>query len=468
MAEHSLIYMRQKPFNADGRGTVVSVDTIPSDEVCTVYIPGIGIETPDHAERLGSIVQNEVFGNIDSVPNYIVVYNSLDLADHGVERRMQITKRGGNFVPYFNMPNQIYFTEKNVRDVFRRKIAPLLAADEFRSFNKIRFALDGDTEIIIDEFTKLLQTEMEKLGHTEDNIKTTIKHAIAKMRPYDEYKPEYINTLFEKIILPRISDGRGNRLDTDAAAINIRKLNILTHCHGAFVAQMMGDLTESKMHELGYTPAEVNKILSQLLVVSMAPACTVEKSKYRFCSFMSLSDTKVDRSRNWFDIFVWKNMTDESNRFNEMIPNWEWNFAPMLIEHNNTATFMVKRRFEYSFEDTGPNCPSTEEHDNLRYYPKRATNDGKTLVALARNVILSGIKNSLAQTEGFTPLPPTSELILDGRHNAILEQIFQKMTENGKKFMVDVYKFAIANIRKIHPRAGEKIIDIRREIAARK
>ena len=42
------------------------------------------------------------------------------------------------------------------------------------------------------------------------------------------------------------------------------------------------------------------------------------------------------------------------------------------------------------------------------------------------------------------------------------------MTENGKKFMVDVYKFAIANIRKIHPRAGEKIIDIRREIAARK
>ena len=464
MAERSLIYLHEN----DGIGTLVPVNAIPRNEICTVYIPGNGILTAPQAKKLGAIVQNEIFGNTADVSNYVVAYHPLDLDDDVAERGFQIDRRGGNIIPELSVNNYIYLTDKNLRDVFRRKIVPVLRTGGIRAFGKLRFAIDGDTEIITDEFAKLLRGEMNQLGYVAHDIGVMTRHAIANTRPYDEYKPEYINTLFEKIILPRILDDKGVRLDTDSAARNIRRINILTHCHGAHIAQIMAELAENKMHELGYTPTEVNKILSQLLVVAFAPACTLEKSKYRFCAFMSLSDSMLDRARNWVDIYVWKSMHDERTRFNKIMPNWEWNFPPIVVEHNNVSTFIVKRRFEYDNEVDGPNNTTIGEHNNLHYYPRGATADGKTLVSLARNIVLSGIKNSHAQDDDFSPLPPTADLVTDGRHDAALTNIFREMTENGKKFMADVYRFATASLRKIHPRAGEKIVDIKREISTRK
>lgn len=465
MVMRSSIFLRKNPTGPDGVGSVVPVDVIPRDDVCTIYIPGNGIKTSPQAEKLGGIVSNEVFGNISNVANYVVVYNPLDLDDDTAERAIQIDRRGGNFVPRLSGITHIYLTEKNLRDVFRRKIAPVLSAGGIRSFGKMRFALDGDTEIIIDEFTKLLREHMEKIGLGE-NVGAMTRHAIANMHPYNAYRPEYIESLFNKIILPRISGDDGLRIEANMAARNIRKMNILTHCHGAYVAQMMAELAESKMRELGYAPAEVNKILSQLLVVAFAPACTLEKSKCRFVGFMSLSDSMIDGAHNWVEVFAWKNMSDERTRFNQWAPDWEWKLPPMVLEHNNVATFVVKRRFEYDNEVDGPNNTVIAEHNNLHYYPRFATADGRFLATMARNVTLSGIRNSLAQRDAFTPLPDTESLVLDGQHDASLHQMFQDMTANGRAFMVDVYKFAMANLRKIHPRNNENIRDIKFDIVS--
>ena len=458
-----MIYLR--PSTAPGDvGAVTPVDVIPRDEVCTVYIPGTGITTSTQAEKLGAIVQDEVFGKITNVSNYIVVYHPMDLDDDAAERGFQLDRRGGNIIPELKLHTNVYFNDRNLHDVFRRKIAPVLRAAGPTPLYKMRFAFNGDTEIVIDEFIKLLRMETEKLGFSPNDTETIIRYARANMRPYNDYRPEYINTLFKKIILPRISDDKGLRIDANVAATNMRKINILTHCHGAYVAQTMAELTENKMRELGYTSAEVNKILSQLLVVAFAPACTMEKSKYRFCAFMSMSDSVMDRARNWFDVFAWKNMHDEKVRFDIITPNWEWDFAPIVVEHNNVSTFVIKRRFEYD-EANGPKLATKHEHNNTHYYLRGATNDGQTMAALARNVTLSGVKNSLAQTgDRLEPLPATSALILDGRHDAVLHQIYQKMSINGKKFMADVYRFAVANLRKIHPQGDAKIVNIKQEI----
>ena len=53
----------------------------------------------------------------------------------------------------------------------------------------------------------------------------------------DEYNPQYVDGLFEKAILPRISSLNGKeKLSVEEACKRIRKLNIVTHCHGAYVA----------------------------------------------------------------------------------------------------------------------------------------------------------------------------------------------------------------------------------------
>lgn len=107
--------------------------------------------------------------------------------------------------------------------------------------------------------------------------------------------PQYVKDIFNSIFLDRISTNNGTqRLSGTEAAQNIRKVNIMTHCHGGYVALMLEDELKRKMTELGYKKSEQKNILKQLFVLSYAPDCPLGVSQAQTISFSSATDYQTN------------------------------------------------------------------------------------------------------------------------------------------------------------------------------
>lgn len=428
---------------------MIPVDSIPADEVCTFYIGGNGIVNEQRGMRLGEIVRDEILADIDGkIPNYVMVYDEWDVANNRPERLVEMDKNGDNVLPSVDGITTIYLTEKNLDNVFRRRILPLIIRGGSRFISKTNFAYDGDVEEIFSRFITKVRTNMKHLNFPENVIHATINITLAHMVPYAEYAPEYPNEIFNRVLLPRIIDDAGNRLDTDTALRRVRKINILALCHGAHVLHMIESKMNQEMRHLEYNTDEIRRVMAQVLSVAFAPSCALGKSKFKTYSFTSAYDYVADRPNNWVQKYVETNLKVERERFNTGEPNWVWNFPPMFLDGRYGNAFIVKQRFELESTEDGPNMIGRDEHNDVHYFPRAgATTDGELLGFLAHNILVNGIKNSLAQDKKHTPLPPIDELILDEKHPDELGNIFMKMLANGQEFIHSVHGFAIANTK---------------------
>ncbi|MBR5904800.1 MAG: hypothetical protein IKZ49_04725, partial [Alphaproteobacteria bacterium] len=105
----------------------------------------------------------------------------------------------------------------------------------------------------------------------------------------DDINPRYVKILFETVFLPRISKN-GQKIDAESAKRNIRKINVVAHCHGSYTFLKVEELMWQKMSELGYTKQEMTEIQKQLLCVCYAPYCPLGISKSEFISFATAND----------------------------------------------------------------------------------------------------------------------------------------------------------------------------------
>lgn len=258
----------------------------------------------------------------------------------------------------------------------------------------------------------------------------------------EEYNPQYIEQLFEKVMLPRISlfNGRG-RLSTEEACRRIRRLNVVAHCHGGFVALKLEDKMQKTMAELGYNPEERKQIQSQLLVVAHAPACALGVSKSQFVSFSSSYDLEVPSNGNTVEVYIKTAQTEERKRFAaeedkdaEGIAKNNWfDFKPSFFE--NKKHFMIKQKYEWNNEE-GPFMINTDEHNNVSYRDNSQTKEGKMLAYFSRAILQNGIKNALENAGKFVRLPSFDELILpaDKTKSGKVIKAFETMKENGRAF----------------------------------
>ena len=132
---------------------------------------------------------------------------------------------------------------------------------------------------------------------------------------------------------------------------------------------------------------------------------------------------------------------------NKQSDSHKWSLRPGYLSKQNGNVFFVKQRFELVDGAEGK-VIGYNEHNNVHLVSRKFMDDGKLLADFARNILISGIKNSGAQNAGFVPLPPLETLILDGQNDKQLTADFNKMVENGDKFMRDAYKYALARIHK--------------------
>lgn len=358
----------------------VKVDSIPKDEVCVLYLGGDGATSDEAANGYAKIIKNEILSEIN--PDIPVYSIKYDFQGH----------------------------KKSVA----RKVANI----------------KHHTEVLV-ENTKIDST----LSEATD----------------EEHNPKYVDELFEKVILPRITlHNKKGKLATEEACKRIRKLNIVAHCHGAYTALKLEEKMQAAMKELGYSEQDRKKIQSQLLIVALAPACPLGISKSQFVSFQSAYDYGIPQKGNFFDHYINMRKREEIRRFYaeedkdaDKIKNNRWfDLKPCYFPGKQGNLFLVKQKYKWT--DCGPALINGNEHNNVSFNGHEQTSNGKLLAHFSKTILKNGIKNSLLQDTGFTPLPPIETLILSD--DPIMRQketiAFAKMKQNGKKFREEIFLVA--------------------------
>lgn len=226
--------------------------------------------------------------------------------------------------------------------------------------------------------------------------------------------PKYVGEIFDKVLATRISRN-GRRLPFKEAADNIRRLNVVTHCHGAYMFLKLEELMQKKMGELGYSPAEREKIQQQLLVVAHAPYCPLGVSKSTMVAFASAQDYEVDH-HNHFEASVHR-LEKEGKLKMAYFPDEKGNLflAPSLGKDVEQHNFLG-----YDTEATG------------------LSKEGQVLIGLSGNVLVNGLKNSLA----VGCLPSVKELTSGGNEKA--EKLFERLAQNG----MEMHELIVADSRR--------------------
>lgn len=279
----------------------------------------------------------------------------------------------------------------------------------------------------------------------------------------EDYNPKYVDELFEKVILPRISlrNGKG-MISAEEACKRIRKLNIVAHCHGAYTALKLEEKMQAAMKKMGYSENDRKLIQSQMLVVAHAPACTLGVSKSQFISFRSAYDGDIPLKGNFFDSYIEMRKAEECRRFeaeenqdSELAEKNRWfDLEPCFFDGKQGNLFLIKQRYEW-IDGLGPLMINKDEHNRLSYNDKKQTAQGRMLAHFAKTILRNGIKNSLLQDDKMTPLPPLESLVISGNASTKEKEqrAFEKMKKNGESFRKEVAREAMRYYREKHARA---------------
>lgn len=235
----------------------------------------------------------------------------------------------------------------------------------------------------------------------------------------DTIDPKYITQIFEQILLPRIATEDGKkRLSAEEAATRVRRLNLVTHCHGAYTALKLEEIMQNKMRELGYSEAERRDIQKQLLIVSYAPYCPLGVSKSTMISFASLRDDEVSHHNNFDKIIT------QMNHDNDL---------PLCY-------FPGKQGNLFVVSSLGTNM---DQHNFWGFRPSyEMGTEGEKLTRLAANVLVSGIKNSLQENPR---LPEVPDLVATDDYS---KELFDEASANGKAQYERIVKTSRAMHRK--------------------
>ena len=270
--------------------------------------------------------------------------------------------------------------------------------------------------------------------------------------------PCYIQDIFNATMLPRISENKSETMR------NIRRLNFVTHCHGAYEVVEMEDKMSEKLAILGYTDSDKEQIFSQQMSLNFNPEGAKNHAKSRFFNIQSAADSH-NQQTTLLEEYLLMNPSD---------------FGIAYIKHKNIKTLMcaqvdkrgvegnpppvyVVRSVEDLFRDTmevmsDKNNDETKEpeeedyvseHSFMGFSPKSNMSRGaKKMQKIAGNILENSLLNSVRQkTDEFVPLPPFLTLAAGDRTERleIAKAYIKGWKMVGKTMLVDPAKLAAYN-----------------------
>ena len=437
--------IQRVPKTSDNVYGITTVNNIPGDEVCVLYLGGNDTNSGCAANGNAKIIEQDILPDLSvPVPVYAAQY-TVNTGDMAVEKESNFSKYGHNFLGSPRAYNSVWVTEQNFKTILKNDVLPRvvgrggrpLSIDSAKEkLNKLSLVFDGDAKALRNKMTLELQATLAERGVSTADSKALVQIIINNSISAKDFDTQYIDELFDAAILPRISDSNA-RLPLTVAMARARKINIVAHCHGAYVAQKLEEKMQDKMQKLGYSPTEINQILSQVLVVAHAPVIPLGVSKFRIISFTTARDFFARRPNNWVTKYVRYKQSKEK----EIGTDW---LQPCFLAGRDGDVFIIRN----AFNPAKNGRPSIGEHRSARYVAAEGQNDiGIFMSFIAGNILKNGIENSLKKK--FTPLPPTSELVLGKKNRTGMRGLFEQMRKNGVKFMADVYNFAVKQRPKV-------------------
>lgn len=274
----------------------------------------------------------------------------------------------------------------------------------------------------------------------------------------EEKNPAYIDSLYNKIIRPRISRLNG-KIKTDAAtaARNMAQVVMFAHCHGAYSVLKLEELMRQNMQKLGYTKDEILDIQKQITVIAYAPACPLGVSKMNIVSYMSLNDSATNEKYNNALIYTWQKMDDDLNYWmdtevlkkesSEKAPfDFKLSFYPDALGN----VFVIKQKYNYDDSlDTdshgeyfiNQNFSDDKEHNNLG---AGKTEDSQKMFRLMINALANACcrAEKQAKQQALVPQLSVQELVTGTINPQEDLKIFKEAClagiEQGQKIEADI------------------------------
>ena len=273
-----------------------------------------------------------------------------------------------------------------------------------------------------------LDAQMKKYGHKtlhrEENLKNMHK---------DTVNPQFIEQIFRKFILPRISllDGRV-KTSTDNAARNMNKLKIVAHCFGGYVALKLEEMTMENMSRLGYSPEEQKLIIGQMQVIAMNPYCPLGVQKSDMFSLISAQDRTVTHN-NFFEKYIRHQVNIGKT-------------VPLCYFEKKLGNFVLINKM-YGSDNRRNIIGDENEHGyfGMAIHPYH-TENGKIALTFMQNALIKGLKSALR--DEIRTLS-TSELLTSSPKE---RKNFAIASENGKKLFAQALEYTIAENNKIFNR----------------
>lgn len=227
----------------------------------------------------------------------------------------------------------------------------------------------------------------------------------------ETFNPAYVQDIFDAAILPRIAadDGK-SRLNQTQALQNIRRLNIVGHCHGGYVALQLEKLMNAKMTELGYSSEEQDQLKAQLLVLAYNPDCPKSVSKLRFIGVESSQD-----NHNEYNTYVKEWLLMEPQDFGVCYLPKKWGRTLMSAKFDKSGIEGNPAKEVCSIEEFFLGKRRRQvlgEHDFLGFEPTENMSKGALkLQVFANNILKNSVRNSQKQGgDKFIPLPKIQNL----------------------------------------------------------
>lgn len=248
------------------------------------------------------------------------------------------------------------------------------------------------------------------------NYFAELKNSIDERKREEMFNPAYIQDIFNAAILPRISKDDGKtRLSQIEALQNIRRLNIVAHCHSGYTTMVLERLMTAKTAELGYSEQEQKQLKSQLLALCYNPDCPRGRSDLYMVSVESSQDR-----HNEYNNYVKEMLLMSPEDFGVCYLTKRWGRTLMCaqvdksgVEGNPKRVYKLVDAEEW-FRNIGNEKQSQTlgEHDFMGFEPVSNMSRGALrLQAFANNILTNAINNSLQQgEEKFVPLPKIQDL----------------------------------------------------------
>ena len=309
---------------------------------------------------------------------------------------------------------------RNEGDYIREYNGYLKKVDEFVKNSPKLKGYNIRVCVAVCNFGKYHNTDRARyLQHLKQYDYKKYKKMISELPPEikeEILNPCYIQDIFNATMLPRISENKSETMR------NIRRLNFVTHCHGAYEVVEMEDKMSEKLAILGYTDSDKEQIFAQQMSLNFNPEGAKNHAKSRFFNIQSAADSH-NQQTTLLEEYLLMNPSD---------------FGIAYIKHKNIKTLMcaqvdkrgvegnpppvyVVRSVEDLFRDTmevmsDKNNDETKEpeeedyvseHSFMGFSPKSNMSRGaKKIQKIAGNILENSLLNSVRQNnDEFVPLP---------------------------------------------------------------